>query len=267
MRIRLHDLTIGYEDNGSGQPLLFIHGYPLNRTMWEPQIAGLADVARVIIPDLRGYGESDPVPGPYSMEMLADDCSALLDAIGVTQPVVVCGLSMGGYVTFAFYRKYAARVAGLILAATRAGVDSAEGKAGRTKSAELAREQGSGPIVETMLPKMLSPQSYQARPELVARVRRILASASVEGIVGALLAMRERPDSTPTLAQIGRSALILHGADDQLISPQEAQAMRAAIKASQLRMVPGAGHLPNLEQPELFNDAVREFLFALTPSP
>lgn len=263
MRIRLHDLTMGYEDKGSGQPLLFIHGYPLNRTMWEPQIAGLADIARVIAPDLRGYGESDPVPGPYSMEMLADDCAALLDAIGVTQPVVVCGLSMGGYVAFAFYRKYAARVVGLILAATRAGADSPEGKANRTKSAELAREQGAGPIVETMLSKMLSPQSYQARPELVAHVGRILESASVGGIVGALMAMRERPDSTPTLAQIDKPTLILHGADDQLISPQEAQAMHAAIKTSQLRMVPAAGHLPNLEQPELFNSAVREFINSL----
>ncbi len=262
MHIRLHNFTMEVEDKGSGQPVLFIHGYPLNRAMWEPQLNPLADVARVIAPDLRGHGGSDPLPGPYSMELLADDCCALLDALGSTQPLVVCGLSMGGYVAFAFYRKHAARVAGLVLAATRPGADSPEGRANRAKAIELARAAGGGAaaIAESMLPKMLAPRSYEANPALVARVRQMMESTSVEGIIGDQMAMLERPDSTPMLAQINCPALVLHGADDQIIPLKEAEAMHNAIKDSCLQVLPGAGHLVNLEQPQLFNAAVREFV-------
>ncbi len=265
MRIRCRDLGMNYEERGSGRPLLLIHGYPLNHTLWEPQLDALADQARVIAPDLRGHGQSEPMPGPYSMDLLADDCNALLDALGITQPVVMGGLSMGGYVTFAFYRKYAARVAGLILAATRAGVDSPEAKTNRLKAIELVRDPTQGPsaIAQMMLPRLLAPQTYATRPELVKQVHRILLSVSPEGMIGDLMGMLERPDSTPTLAQIDRPTLIVHGADDPLISPQESQAMHAGIKNSRLVILPGAGHLPNLEQPELFNEAVRDFLRAL----
>lgn len=228
MQIQLKDFTLAYEEHGQGKPLLLIHGYPLSRVMWSPQLESLADTARCIAPDLRGHGQSDPVPGPYSMELLADDC--------------------------------AARVAGLILAATRAGADLPEGQANRDKSAALAREKGVGAIVEAMLPKMLAPKSYEARPEVIARAKSIMETASVEGIVGALMGMKERPDSTPTLAQIDRPTLILHGADDQLIPPKEAEAMQAAIKNSKLQILPEAGHLLNLEQPGLFNQALRDFV-------
>jgi len=262
MQVLWRDFTMVYEDRGRGQPVLLIHGYPLNRTLWEPQIEELAAPVRLIAPDLRGHGKSDPVPGPYSMDLLADDCHALLETMKVTQPVIVAGLSMGGYVAFAFYRKYAARVAGLVLAATRPGPDSPEGQANRDKSAALAREKGVDAVVEAMLPKMLSPKSYEAKPEVVARARRIMATASLEGVVGALMGMKERPDSTPTLSQIDKPTLILHGADDQLIPPKEAEAMQAAIKNSTLKILPEAGHLLNLEQPELFNQALRDFLRA-----
>jgi pimeloyl-ACP methyl ester carboxylesterase len=173
------------------------------------------------------------------------------------------GLSMGGYVVFEFYRKYPQRIAGLILAATRAGADSPEVKANRDKVATTAREKGVGAIVETMLPKMLSPKSYQTQPELVTRVRKMMASTSLAGVVGDLAAMRDRPDSTALLAQIDKPTLILHGADDQLISSAEAQIMRATIPNARLRILPDAGHLLNLEQPEAFNEAVRKFLLSV----
>jgi pimeloyl-ACP methyl ester carboxylesterase len=250
---------MAYDDRGRGLPLLFIHGYPLNRTLWEPQIDDLSYTARVLTVDLRGHGESDPMPGPYPMDMLADDCISLLDALGITRPIVICGLSMGGYVTFAFYRRYAARVAGLILTATRAGADSSESKANRDKSAVLAQEKGADVIAEAMLPRLLSPKTLTTRPELVNRVRKIMRGISVDGIVGDLTGMRDRLDSTPLLTQINIPTLIIYGADDQIIPLSEVEFMHQAIINSELKIIPDAGHLPNLEQPELFNQVVKEF--------
>jgi len=263
MKTRLTDFTMAYDETGSGKPILFIHGFPLNRKMWEPQIEAFSDNMHVIAPDLRGHGETEAIPGPYEMEMLADDCHGLLEALGVTQPVVVCGLSMGGYATLAFYRKYPERAAGLILAATRAGADSEEGKANREKAAAQAQEKGVSAIIDGMLPKILAPGTYETRPELVERVREMMAETSVEGVVGAQLGMKERPDSTPLLTQIRVPTLVLHGAEDQILPPSEAEATHTAIQGSQLHILPDAGHLLNLEQPERFNRAVADFLAAL----
>jgi pimeloyl-ACP methyl ester carboxylesterase len=259
MRLSLPGFTMAYDDRGRGLPLLFIHGYPLNRTLWEPQIDDLSYTTRVLTVDLRGHGESDPMPGPYPMDMLADDCISLLDALGITRPIVICGLSMGGYVTFAFYRRYAAHVAGLILTATRAGADSSESKANRDKSAVLAQEKGADVIAEAMLPRLLSPKTLTARPDLVDRVRKIMRGISVDGIIGDLTGMRDRLDSTPLLTQINIPTLIINGADDQIIPLSEVKFMHQAIINSELKIIPDAGHLPNLEQPELFNQVVKEF--------
>ena len=260
MRVQVGGINLTYEDRGAGLPLLFIHGYPLSRRIWEPQLEGLADEARLIAPDLRGHGDSDAMTGPYSMDLLADDCHDLLEALGVTAPVVLCGLSMGGYVTFAFYRKYPERVAGLILAATRSGEDSPQGKTNRDKAADLVRKGGASAIAESMLPKMLSPKSYVERPELVHNVWEIMQGTSLDGILGDLMGMKSRPDSTPGLRNIEKLTLILHGSDDQLIPPSEAMAMRGAIPGARLRLLQDAGHLLNMEQPQLFNKAIREFI-------
>jgi pimeloyl-ACP methyl ester carboxylesterase len=263
VRLKVRDIHIEHEDLGTRTPLLFIHGFPLNRHLWDEQVSELSDVARVIAPDLRGHGGSDPASGPYSMDLHAEDCGALLDALRVTQPVVLCGLSMGGYVAFAFYRKYPERVAGLILAATRASADSPEGKANREKAMALAKENGVGAVAESMLPKMLSPKTYSSRPPLVARVKAMMETTSLEGVLGDLAGLRDRPDSTPTLVQINKPTLVLHGADDQLIPASEAEAIHAAIKGSQLKIIPDAGHLLSMEQPETFNEVVRGFVWAL----
>jgi pimeloyl-ACP methyl ester carboxylesterase len=252
-----------YEDRGAGMPLLLIHGFPLNRTLWKPQWEALGGVARLLVPDLRGFGESDAAPGPYSMDLLARDCAGLLDVLGITQPVVVGGLSMGGYVTFAFARSFPERVRGLILAATRAGADTPEGKANREKSAALARAQGPAAVAGAMLPRMMSPKTYETRQPLVELARRIMETASVEGIVGAQLGMKDRPDFTSLLSTIEKPVLILHGADDSLIPVAEAEAMQHAMRSSRLVIVPEAGHLLNLEQPGIFNRAVMEFLASL----
>lgn len=262
MLTTLNGRRVAYEDAGEGLPLVLIHGYPLNRMMWEPQLEGLADAARVIAPDLRGFGESEAIAGTTTIGAFADDVRELLEALGVTEPAVICGLSMGGYIAFEFFRRYPGHTAALILANTKAGPDSVEGKAGRDQSAALAQAQGAGAIAEALLPKMLAPQSY-ANAELVERVKRIMSSASVTGIVGALRAMKERPDSTSTLAEFRQPALVLAGADDALIPPSEAEALAKALPNARLVTLHAAGHLSNLEQPASFNRAVAEFLAAM----
>lgn len=260
MHINVNGLDLAYDDRGEGLPVLFIHGYPLNRRMWAPQVEGLAGAARALALDLRGHGESQVVPGPYWMDLLADDCAAFLDALEINRPVVVCGLSMGGYVAMAFYRQHAPRVAGLILAATRSGADTPEGRENRDKAIALAREKGPQAIAASMLPKMMAPQTYQEKSDLVASVRQMMAGLPVEAIEGDLVGMRERPDSAQTLAEVAVPVLILHGADDQIIPAKAARQEQESLHTAQIEIIPGAGHLLNLEQPERFNDAVRRFV-------
>lgn len=260
MQLTVNGYSMAYSDAGQGVPLLFVHGFPLNRRLWQPQLDGLSDVARVLAPDLRGHGDSAPVPGPYSMDLFADDLNAFLDALGIQEPVVLCGLSMGGYVVFAFCRKYAHRLRGLILASTRAAADAPAGRQARDQMIALAREKGVAAVAESMLPKMLAPAAYQSRPDLVEQVRQIMLHTSLEGVLGDLAALKDRPDSTPTLAKIAVPTLVIHGAQDQIIPLSEAEAMRDGIRGARLVVVDGAGHLPGLENAEVFNEAVREYL-------
>lgn len=259
MTEKYDDFTMAYQDTCDQQVLLLIHGFPLDSAMWELQMQDLADVARVIAPDLRGHGRSDSVPGPYSMELFSKDIAGLLDYLSIDQPVVVCGLSMGGYIALDFYRRYPERVAGLILTATRAAADSEEGKAGRSKSVAIVEAEGTESIIAGMLPKLMAPDSYKD-DELVDFVKEIIEGTSVEGMIGALQAMRDRPDSTSTLAKIAVPTLIIHGEADQLIPIAEAEAMYRAIEEAEMVVIENAGHLPNLEQPDIFNDAVVDFL-------
>ncbi len=263
MRIKLQDTNIFVEDLGSGVPLLLIHGFPLNREMWRPQIETLSTTARVIALDLRGHGQSPPTRGPYSMDLLADDCAGVLEALKVDQPVVVCGLSMGGYVSFAFFRRHSDKVAGLVLASTRAGADSVEAKINRDKAALLTEKNGTQSVIGSMLPIIMAPQTYREKPELVSQVAGIMEKTSTSGMVSALKAMKTRPDSTPTLAQIKVPTLIIHGADDQIIPLSDSEAMHTAISDSRLEVIPDAGHLLNLEQAQLFNQSMEIFLTKL----
>jgi pimeloyl-ACP methyl ester carboxylesterase len=260
MKIELGKMHLAFDDAGRGPVILFLHGYPLNRQMWAHQLNGLQREARLLALDLRGHGESDAPAGPYSMGLFADDIAAFLDKLGVTEPVIVCGMSMGGYITFEFFRRYPGRVAGLILTATRAGADSSEAKANRDRAMETARTQGPGAIAAAMLPKLLSPRTPELNPQAEERVKSILAAASLEGILGDLAALRDRADSLPTLPAIKVPTLILHGMDDLLIPLIEAETMQRGIANSWLHALTDAGHMPNLEQPELFNGYVRRFL-------
>lgn len=260
MYFDLNGRIVGYDERGSGIPLVLIHGFPLNRMIWEAQWEGLDKQARVLAPDLRGFGQSEMVAGATDISSYADDLHEFLRAMAIEKPAVICGLSMGGYIALAYARKYGAHVAGLILANTKATPDSAEGKAGRDKNIAVAQEKGAEAIADGMLPKMFGPKTYESNPELVAQSKRIMTSATVPGIVGALGAMRDRPDALDVLAGASYPVLILAGTDDALMPMAEQEKMKQAAPNSTLVVMPDAGHLSSMEQPDAFNNAVAEFL-------
>jgi YbgC/YbaW family acyl-CoA thioester hydrolase len=258
-QMTVNGVNLAVDVRGSGPAILFVHGYPLDHTIWEPQLQAL-DGWRRIAPDLRGMGLSDAPDLGYSMATYADDLAALLDTLGVER-AVLCGLSMGGYVVFEFLRRWRGRAAGLVLVDTRAEPDGMEAKRGRDVAATQAREKGAAAIAEAMLPKMFAPSAAVKKPELVERVRALMAATPVAGIVGALGAIRDRPDSTPLLATLSDlPTLVLAGTDDQITPPPSAAAMAAAIPGARCMTIPGAGHLATVEEPAATTEAIREFL-------
>lgn len=261
-RLIVNGVDLAVEIRGEGPAVLFIHGYPFDRSIWAHQVA-LLDGFRRIAPDLRGMGESDAPDLGYSMETYAGDLAAMLDALGVDQ-VVLCGLSMGGYIAFEFLRRWRRRVRGLVLMDTRAEADSAEGRRARDAAAATVRERGVSAVVDGMLPGLLSPSTRSQAPELVERVRTMMSATPASGMVGALGALRDRPDSTellPTLS--GLPCLVLVGEDDEITPPARARAMAEAVPGARLVVIPGAGHLPPVERPSATTQALLEFLRAL----
>ncbi len=257
-------IEIGYDDVGSGDAVVFLHGFPHHRALWASQVAALVDRARCIAPDLRGFGESSVHP-PYSVDQYADDLAALLDSLRIER-AVVCGLSMGGYVALAFWRRHRARVRALILMDTRAGNDSAEGRERRDQMIALARQRGSEAVADAMITGMVGKRTREKCPEVVDDVHRMLESAPVDGVVGALEALRDRPDSTATLETIDVPTLIVVGKEDVLTPPGEAMLLHAGIRGSTLEVIAGAGHLANVERPAAVNHVITEFLAKVTLS-
>jgi 3-oxoadipate enol-lactonase len=262
MIAKINGINLAYTDQGRGTPVVLLHAFPQNRTMWGPQIEALSKTHRVIAPDFRGFGESDAPQGPCTLDQFADDVAGLLDHLAI-QRAVLAGLSMGGYTAFAFYRKYRDRVKGLVLADTKAQADTEEGRAGRLAMAQTARTTGAGAVADLMLPKLLSPAALQAKPELVRQVRARIEQTGVGGIAGAQMAMADRPDSVPLLAKIACPALVITGELDGPTPPADGQLMAGKIPGARLEIIPQAGHLSNLEQPEAFNQAVLNFLHTL----
>jgi 3-oxoadipate enol-lactonase len=256
----VNGFEMAYDVTGkAATPLLLIHGFPLDRTLWAAQTQGVGDVGRVITPDLRGFGESGLPNSTVTIDIYAEDICTLLDALGI-QKAIIGGLSMGGYITLAFYRKYPQRVYGLILANTKAGADSPEGKKGRDESAALVREKGTGEIAARVLTKMLTPKTIAERPNVAEAVRGMMARQPILGVVGALMAMRDRPDYSPILPKISVPTLIITSSEDTMIPAKESEIMRDAIPGARLITIPNAAHLSNFEQPEAFNRTVREFV-------
>lgn len=260
----IDSLEIGYDDVGSGIPVLFVHAFPLNRTMWAPQVSALVERCRCIAADIRGFGDSSVAP-PYSMEQFADDLAHLLDQLHVDK-VVLVGCSMGGYIAFAFWRRHKDRVRALVLADTRAGADSDETLARRRQLIENARVEGATAVANLQIASIVGKTTREKHPDTYDAVHRMMAQASVEGTVGALEAMMLRPDSTPLLPTIDVPVLIMVGEEDVPTPVKEARAMHERIPGSWLEVIAQAGHLSNMERPAAFNHVLTEFLVTLTAS-
>jgi pimeloyl-ACP methyl ester carboxylesterase len=254
-------LEIAYDEAGSGIPLLLVHGFPHDRTLWAGQVGGLATYARVIAPDLRGFGDST-VQGPYSIDQYADDLAAFLGSLGIAR-AVVGGLSMGGYVAFAMLRRHRALIRGLLLADTRATADTDELRANRARLISVIEQEGMDALAARQLESSFAPSTFERQPQLVETVRRTMASTPAEGAIGALRAMAERPDSTPLLGTIDVPTLAVGGAEDRITPPDVIRAMAAAIPRSRVEILDHGGHLCPLERPAAFNHVASEFLGAL----
>ena len=262
LRLTVNGVNLAVEVRGEGPAVLFVHGYPLDRTLWQHQLGALTGFRR-IAPDLRGLGLSDAPDLGYSMATYADDLAALLDALHVDQAVVV-GLSMGGYIALEFARRYRARLRGLVLMDTRAEADAPEARKAREAATQVARERGAAAIAAQMVPTLFAPGAAQTMPQVVDRVRAMMEAAPVKGIVGALAAMRDRADNTPFLRELGEiPTLVVVGEQDQTTPPRVVRGVAEGIPGAMLSVIPGAGHLPPVEQPLATTRVLTEFLQSL----
>ncbi|GAB1722889.1 MAG: putative 3-oxoadipate enol-lactonase [Nitrospira sp.] len=259
MFYQANSIRLAYDDEGSGLPLVFLHAFPLNRSMWKPQVTALSTQFRTIAVDLRGHGESDAPLWSFSLEQYADDVAALLDHLNIPQAVLV-GLSMGGYVSLAFSRRYGNRLRALVLADTRAQADSPEGRTGRFHLAQTAYTQGAEAVANTMLPKLLGTTSLKSKPELVESIRRTIQHTPVSGMLVDLMAMAARPDSVAHLKAISCPTFVVVGEEDHTTPLADAQLMARELPKARLAVIPAAGHVSNCEQPETFNDLLRGFV-------
>jgi pimeloyl-ACP methyl ester carboxylesterase len=228
--------------------------------MWAPQLAALQDSYRVIAPDLRGFGGSVGFTETPSLDRMADDVAELLDELKIRERIVLGGLSMGGYTALAFARRHADRLRGLILADTKAEADDAEGKANRDRLIAFAAQHTARDVLEQMLAKLVGPATMAKHSEVVESLRQIAANQTSAGVIGALQAMRDRPDSGPSLAAIAVPTLVIVGEQDTLTPPSLAESLTARIRGAKLVRIAGAGHVSNMENPAEFNAAGRAFL-------
>lgn len=271
MRIDVSGGSIEYDVHGSGaRTLLLLHAFPLHRGMWDPQVEARGRLAegvegglRIVRLDCRGFGGSSPRPDALVMEQIADDAVAVLRHEGIEQ-AVVCGLSMGGYAALALARRHPQRLAGLILADTRAEPDTEETREARAATAVRVREEGTDFLVDELPAKLLGRTTLEDRPTVVERVREMIRSAEPGGVARALEGMALRPDSRPFLEDIGVPTLVVCGDEDQLTPVAAAETLRDGIPESRLEILHGAGHLSSLETPEAFDRVLAEYLGTLS---
>lgn len=261
-RIRSGDAEIAYSVMGDGPPVVLLHPFPANHELMVPAAQPLASRYRVILPDLRGHGESEAGEGPATMEKHASDVARILDDADVGR-AVFAGVSIGGYILFEFWRRYRGRVAGLALADTRAQADSGEGRASRFKSAEEVMERGTEVFVDGMVPKLFGKTTLATRPDLVDPARRMMLKMSPSDIAQVQRGMAERPDSTTTLRTINVPTLIVIGEEDTLTTVADGEFMRQHIAGSQFQVIAKAGHYAVWEQASEIGKTLRQFVDSL----
>lgn len=252
------------ESGSGGDVVLFVHGFPFSGEIWDDQLADVPAGWRFLAPDLPGFGRSRlEGDAPLTMDALARELAAFLEERGVRR-AVVCGLSMGGYVALALWRRHPGRVRALVLADTRAVADTPEARERRYADAATTRAGGTGPVVEDMLPKLLSDRTRERKPEVVRRLRAIMETASVEGVARALEGMAERPDSVPLLHTIDVPTLVVVGDEDRVTPPAESRRLADTIPDARLHLFPGVGHVSCMEAPSEFNAVLHAFLSGLS---
>lgn len=261
-RVRVGEVSLNVVEQGQGQPVLLVHGFPLDHSMWRGQLDGLSQHCRVIAPDLRGFGKSDVTEGVVTMEQLADDLARLLDALKIDEPVAFCGLSMGGYVAWQFVARHADRVGRLIVCDTRAVADSQETAAGREKSAQRVLAEGAQIVADAMLPKLFYRPAGQTEqePDYVRQTRDVMLATNPQGIAAALRGMAQRPDVTGQLGQIRVPTLVLCGEHDAISPAAEMRKIAEGIPDARYVEIAGAGHMAPLEKLAEVNAAMLTFL-------
>ncbi|KIH76164.1 Pimeloyl-ACP methyl ester carboxylesterase [Geoalkalibacter ferrihydriticus] len=260
MHTTINNLRIAYTDEGSGPAVVLIHGFPLSRAMWQPQVAALSAAGfRVVAPDLRGFGDSEAPREGYSMDQFADDIVALMNHLGIGR-AVVGGMSMGGYILLNLLKRHPRKVAGAAFLLTRCNADDA---AGKTRRAELAAKVRAGEraLVEKAFADILfAPRTLKEQPQIVDTVRSWIQKTSIAGLAGSLEAMAQRPDYCARLGEFDHPALVMGADDDQIVPPETIGPFATALPNSTSCVIPGAGHMANLEQPQSVNACLLKFV-------
>jgi len=261
MTADVHGMQFGFDDQGDGLPVVLLHGFPHDRSLWTQQRLALASRVRCLVPDLRGFGESS-AQAPFTMDQYADDVVALLDRLEVPR-AVIGGLSMGGYVAMAMWRRHPHRVAGLVLCDTKATADTEDGRRARDDAMRAIRSDGTAAFAERQLAKMVGATTRARRPEIVDLMRTMMARQSPAAMIGALEALRDRPDSRQTLGTITVPTLVIVGEEDELTPPSDARVMLELLPAStnaRLELIASAGHAACVERPAAVTFALTDFL-------
>jgi pimeloyl-ACP methyl ester carboxylesterase len=261
-RIRSSDAEIVYWQLGSGPDVVLLHPFPANHEVWMPVAETLAPRYRLLLPDLRGHGESQPGEGPATMEKHAADLLCLCQDAEVRR-AVFAGVSIGGYILFEFWRRYRDRVSAFVFCDTRAQADTAEGRTARLAAADDVCRRGVDPFLDSMIPRLLGKSTQRNRPDVVAAARRMMGNSTPAGISAAQRGMAERPDSGPTLETINIPTLILAGEEDTLTPVADAKFLHSRIRGSRLQVIPRAGHYAPLENSPACASILREFLQGL----
>ena len=262
-KVAVNGISLAVYDEGNGPPILFVHGFPLSHSMWKGQLEAFTVDHRVIAPDLRGFGDSDVTEGTVTMEQHADDLAALLDELSINEPVVLCGLSMGGYIAWQFQQKFPERLRALILCDTRAIADTPDGVENRKRLAKMVVENGSAAVASAMLPNLFSPATGARDQSIIDGLRQTISATSPQGIAAASLGMAERPDVTSLLPDIATPTLLIVGEDDGISTPEEMKTIADAMPNARLEVISEAGHMSPLETPKPVNAAIRNFLQSL----